>query len=213
MPAGPYAVTYQEYTFGDTAFQPTDFAALPGSPRSSSPPRCKLATDLSGGPHPLIIFLHGRHATTYDPTTGYAFLEWPAQSGHLPIPNYRGYDYIGNILASQGYIVVSISANGISARDNPPGVADIGMLARAQLIQAHLDLWNDFNRDGITPFGAPFGTRFVGHVDLQNVGLIGHSRGGEGVIRSYLYNQSLGALWHQGGLRDCAHGFQPFCHQ
>ena len=58
-----------------------------------------------------------RFRTTYDPTTGYAYLEWPAQSGRLPIPSYRGYDYVGSILASQGYIVVSISANGISAND------------------------------------------------------------------------------------------------
>src|SRR5262249_46637942 len=100
-------------------------------------------------------------------------------------------DYVGNILASQGYIVVSISANGINARDD--ALADSGAKARAELIQRHLDLWNDFNQDGITPFGSPFGTRFVGHVDLQNVGLMGHSRGGEGVIRNYLYNQSLGS--------------------
>ena len=37
---------------------------------------------------------------------------WPVSSGALPIPSYRGYDYVGNILASQGYIVVSISGGG-----------------------------------------------------------------------------------------------------
>jgi hypothetical protein len=191
---GPLAVTYQEYSFGDTAFQPTDFAALPGSPRVELTASVQAPTDLSKGPYPLIILLHGRHSTTYDPTTGSATNEWPPQSGRLPIPSYRGYDYLGSILASHGYIVVSISANGISAHDNDfYNGFDGGIRARAELIQRHLDLWRDFNRDGITPFGAPFGTRFVGKVDLQNIGLMGHSRGGEGVVRSYLYNQSLGS--------------------
>src|SRR5262249_45352927 len=40
---------------------------------------------------------------------------------------------------------------------------------------------------------SPFGRRFVGKLDLQDVGLMGHSRGGEGVVRGYLLNQSLGS--------------------
>jgi hypothetical protein len=64
------------------------------------------------------------------------------------------------------------------------------MQARAELIQKHLDLWNDWN----SPAGAPpFDTLFSGKVDLQNVGTMGHSRGGEGVATHYLYNQSLGS--------------------
>jgi hypothetical protein len=89
-------------------------------------------------------------------------------------------------LASSGFIVVSISANGVNARDNE--VADDGALARARLIQAHLDLWRSFNAgDG------PFGDLFRGHVDLARVGILGHSRGGEGAVRSYLHNASLGS--------------------
>src|SRR4029077_10708444 len=43
---------------------------------------------------------------------------------------------------------------------------------------------------------APFGAKFVGKVNLNNVGTMGHSRGGEGVIRQVLYNQSLGSPYN-----------------
>ena len=33
----------------------------------------------------------------------------------------------------------------------------------------------------------------MGKVDLQDIGLMGHSRGGEGVVEEYLYNQELGS--------------------
>ena len=56
---------------------------------------------------------------------------------------------------------MSISANGISAKDNQ--VTDLGMLARAELIQRHLDQWNTFNTTG----AAPFGTKFVGKVNMN----------------------------------------------
>jgi hypothetical protein len=188
---GPLAVTTQEYNFGNTPFTPSGF---PGPVELIG--EVKAPTTLTGQ-LPLIILLHGRHSTTYQGTT--AFLEWPPAAGHASIPSYHGYDYLGDVLASNGYIVVSISANGINARDN--SVADSGALARAQLIQRHLDIWSDLNTGSGTVSAAhtggaaqaPFGTRFVGHVDLHDVGLMGHSRGGEGVVREYQYNQSLGS--------------------
>ncbi len=177
---GPLAVTRAEYSFGDTAFTPPGF---PGPVEVTA--SVHFPTDLSGGPFPLLVFMHGRHATCFK--GGGAFLQWPCTQGRSPIPSYQGYDYISQTLASHGYIIVSISANGINAVDN--SVFDLGMLARAQLIQHHLDIWNTFNTGG----GAPFGTTFVGKVDLQNVGTMGHSRGGEGVVRHFVYNQSLGS--------------------
>jgi hypothetical protein len=83
--------------------------------------------------------------------------------------------------------VASIGANGINAQDN--SVADLGMLARAQLIQRHLDIWNTFNTTG----GPPFGSAFVGNVDLSKVGTMGHSRGGEGVVRHFILNEDAGS--------------------
>jgi hypothetical protein len=178
---GPFAVTREEYNFGDTAFSPTNFPGPVELLASVHHP-----TDLTGGPFPLVVFLHGRHATCFN-GQGAAFLEWPCSDGRTPIPSYQGYDYVGALLASQGYFVVSISANGVNAVDN--AVFDLGALARAELIQKHLDILKGFTTSG----GAPFGTRFVGKIDLTRIGTMGHSRGGEGVARHFTFNISQGS--------------------
>ena len=178
---GPLAVTREEYDFGDTAFSPTAFPG-PVELRAS----IHYPTNLSGAPLPVILFLHGRHATCFIGGGG-AFLQWPCSGNRKPIPSYRGYDYVSEVLASHGYVVVSVSANGVNAVDN--AVFDLGALARAELLQKHLDILNTFNTTG----GAPFGTKFVGKFNLSQVGTMGHSRGGEGVVRHFVLNDELGA--------------------
>jgi hypothetical protein len=177
---GSLAVTREEYDFGDTAFTPTAFPSveLRGS--------VHYPTNWLGGRLPLLVFLHGRHSVCFQGTTGGSFI-WPCPAGQQPIPSFTGYDYIAQVLASNGYFVVSISADGINANDNSS--SDLGAKARAELIQKHLDLWNGFNTAG----GAPFGTKFVGKIDMQRIGTMGHSRGGEGVVRHFQLNQSLGS--------------------
>src|SRR5262245_21248249 len=133
---GPLAVTQVEYDYGDTAFTASGFSG-PIELRA----RVHYPTTLSGGPFPLLVFLPGRHATCFQGAS--AFLEWPCSGSHVPIPSYQGYDYVASILASHGYIVVSVSANGINAADASSG--DAGMSARGQLVQRHLDQWNTFN--------------------------------------------------------------------
>lgn len=177
---GPLAVTREEYNYGDLAFQPTGFPSAVELRASVHYP-----TGLSGGPYPVVVFLHGRHVTCYRNTT--TALRWPCATNQQPIPSFQGYDYVAQALASNGYIVVSISANGINAFDN--NVTDLGMQARAELVQRHLQQWNTFNTVG----AAPFGTKFVGKVDLTRVGTMGHSRGGEGVVKHYVYNASQGS--------------------
>lgn len=130
------------------------------------------------GKSPLVLFLHGRHATCYDPSGGFGCNSgWPCDPGCRSIPSHLGYRYIANILASQGYIAISISANGINGQDF---VDDGGAEARSLLIRRHLDLWARWNVMG----GDPWGGRFRGKVDMNNVVLVGHSRGGEGVNRA-----------------------------
>ena len=178
---GPRAVTREEYDFGDTAFQPSNF---PGPVELKA--SIHYPSDLAGGPFPVIVLLHGRHATCFH--GGSQLLEWPCTTqGSAPIPSYQGYDYLSEVLASNGYVVVSVSANGVNARDN--SVFDLGALARAELMQKHLDILNGFTTTG----GAPFGTKFVGKFDMTRIGTMGHSRGGEGVVRHYVLNNDLGA--------------------
>ena len=177
---GSLAVTSEEYNFGDTAFQPTDFPG-PVELRASIHYPTVLA-----GPYPVIVLLHGRHATCFK--GGSQLLQWPCSTnGSQPIPSFQGYDYVAESLASNGYVVVSVSANGVNAVDNL--IFDLGAFARAQLMQKHLDILNSFNTTG----GAPFGTKFVGKFDLTRVGTMGHSRGGEGVVRHYVLNNDQGA--------------------
>ncbi len=177
---GPLAITREEYDFGDTAFQPSN---LPG--RVELRASIHYPTALAG-PYPVILFLHGRHATCF--VGGTALLQWPCtQPNSQPIPSYKGYDYVSEVLASNGYVVVSVSANGVNAVDN--STFDLGALARAELLQKHLDILKGFNTTG----GAPFGTKFVGKFDLTRVGTMGHSRGGEGVVFHYLLNNLQGA--------------------
>src|SRR5262249_9598884 len=103
--------------------------------------------------------------------------------GTVQTPNHRGYDYIAEQLASWGYVVASINANAINCRDD-------GIPERGRLVQEHLRRWIAWNQPG---GAAPFGTLFSGRVDLERVGLMGHSRGGEGVRAAYQYNRADGS--------------------
>ena len=76
------------------------------------------------------------------------------------------------LLATQGYVTVSISADAINALDY--NAADGGAAARAALIRRHLEHWVQLVTDGDQ------------HADLDNVILVGHSRGGEGANRASL---------------------------
>ena len=131
------------------------------------------------GPMPLVLFLHGRHSTCYrGGPDGEASGDWPCFPGWRPVPSHTGYRYIADVLASQGYLVVSISANGINGQDGM--FEDGGSSARSELVRHHLAQWAEWSAHG----GDPWGGRFQGRVDLDEVVLVGHSRGGEGVERA-----------------------------
>ncbi len=120
---------------------------------------------------PLVLFLHGRHEVCYDPTGDDGYAEsWPCPAPFAEIPSHLGYDYLQQVLASQGYATVSVRVNGINAQDYrlPDGGAD----ARAAIVRRHLDHWVDLAAEH--------------QVDLDQVVLVGHSRGGEGANRASL---------------------------
>ena len=173
---GSLAVTTKRYDLGDQVFK---IKGLPG--------KVELAGDvtypsgLPGGPYPLVLFLHGNHYSCYrGHHPGY---EWPCRPGWKPIPNYAGYDYIARRLASHGFVVVSASGNGVNVLGNY--VDDTGMRQRGELMEKHLDLWHDWSTVG----GGPFGSRFVGKIDFTRIGIMGHSRGGEGAVYNVIVDR------------------------
>jgi hypothetical protein len=130
-------------------------------------------------PRPLVLFLHGKHSTCYrGGPTGPSSGDWPCPPGWRAVPSYQGYRYIADVLASKGYLTVSISANGINGQDGM--FVDGGAAARSSLVRHHLRLWAEWATIG----GDPWGGRFLGRVDMHKVALVGHSRGGEGVERA-----------------------------
>lgn len=173
---GRYMVDTATYDLGDRAFKVGIAgmrAELAGVVHYPHKPRGKRL--------PLVVFLHGLNSSCADTHTTYP--DWPCHRGSRPIPNHRGYDYVGRRLASHGYVVVSISANGVNASD-AGGPSRAAMTARGRLLQKHLDLWHTWATKG----GRPFGTRFRKAIDFTRVGTMGHSRGGEGVVRNYQIN-------------------------
>ncbi|MFI5735086.1 Calx-beta domain-containing protein [Kribbella sp. NPDC051587] len=181
--AGPYAVDKAEYNLGDQAVY------LPGLGEKSEILGKVYSPHGAVGARPLVIFLHGRNPFCYGNAAQDGASVWPCRSGEKPVPSYAGYDGPATALASNGYQVVSISANAVNAFDG--STYDQGAQARAELILDHLALWKQWSTTG----GGPFGSRFVGKVDLSNVGLMGHSRGGEGVVRAAALNADRGGQY------------------
>ena len=97
-----------------------------------------------------------------------------------------GYEYLGKLLASRGIILASIDMNFINGGIR--GEND----ARGWLLLKHLEAFRDFNRDPESPF--------YGRVDLENVAVMGHSRGGEAVGHAAAFNR-LGQYPDDGNLK------------
>ena len=168
---GTYRTTTGEYTL--------DSVRLPGYPQPIEMQAVVVAPKGATGKRPLALFLHGRHYTCYKPGTEDITGDWPCPTGLKSVPSYRGYLRDQQLLASQGYVTVSISANGINAQD--ADVEDAGAEGRSSLIRQHLAHWAEWSAH---PETAPAVVRDAPQADLSRVLLIGHSRGGEGVNRA-----------------------------
>ncbi|MFF4600094.1 hypothetical protein [Amycolatopsis sp. NPDC001319] len=115
---------------------------------------------------------------------------WPCAPGVPPLPSEAGYEYLGRQLARLGFVVVSIGTNGINATAG--GQAPTVYYARAALLNAQLALWQQLASTGQGPLrghftdpatGKPRAVGFQGHLNLDDVGTIGHSMGGGGVMQ------------------------------
>ena len=187
---GTHIVIKAEYNLGNTSYIPPAAALFPSPMEEIG--SVHYPADLTSGTFPVLFWLHGRHETCYDTSnTSNTDAVWPCPAGWKPITSYEGYDYAAKTMASHGYIVISISANAINAIDGTLPAADHdGMDARGVLVQHHMDLWNGWNSTDTT---GPFGHLFVGRLNMKNIGTMGHSRGGEGVVFNAEYNRSLGS--------------------
>jgi hypothetical protein len=116
----------------------------------------------------------------------------PAPAGYSVTPNHLGYEYLAQQLASRGYIVVSINANrGINIGPAITGDTSL-ILARGRLVLKHLQKLSEWSVNG----GAPATIAdLTGKIDFSNVGLMGHSRGGQGVRAAYVLYKDLGSAW------------------
>ncbi|WP_143044173.1 hypothetical protein [Nonomuraea jiangxiensis] len=177
---GRYTVVHDEYDLGDTAITLQGLGGRPAEIRA----KVYLPKE-ARGERPLVVFLHGRHSACYNPVTRTTSNStWPCPAEQQPIASYTGYDGPADVLASHGYAVVSVSANGVNAADNPFS-EDRGALARGEVVMRHLDLLAAAERG----HGDPAMVRlFKGRLDLDDIGLMGHSRGGEGVVKAALMN-------------------------
>lgn len=111
------------------------------------------------GKSPLVLIVHGNHGME-----------------HYSDP---GYQYLGELLASRGFITVSVDENYI----NGTWSGDFRgkeMPIRAWLLLKHLEQWKNWSDDQSTPL--------FNKADLDKVILIGHSRGGEAVSIAAEFN-------------------------
>lgn len=102
---------------------------------------------------PVLFFAHGNH--------------------EIAVDSYLGYDYLGEYLASFGYVVVSVDHNACNLLY---GEND----GRAVLLLKHIGLLLDYNTQSDNPL--------YGVLDPDNIAIGGHSRGGEMVATAYLFN-------------------------
>lgn len=107
------------------------------------------------GPYPLVLIVHGNH--------------------NMKDFSDPGYAYLGELLASRGFILVSVDENflnGFMRGEND---------ARGWMLLKHLERWRAWNDSS----GGPF----AGKVDMRNIALMGHSRGGEAVAVAGAFNR------------------------
>ncbi len=150
----------------------------------------------SSGRLPLVVLLHGNHATCgtddgFGPARRDDNIQYTLTGSCPPryvvIPNHAGYDYLARPLASWGYIVVSINANrGVTAA--PGEVLDRGLnLRRGRLVLRHLKHLVQLDAATTSPL--------FQKIDFSHVGLMGHSRGGEGMRAAYEQYRAPGSPW------------------
>ncbi|TVQ41731.1 MAG: hypothetical protein EA370_01190 [Wenzhouxiangella sp.] len=113
----------------------------------------------AAGPLPLVLVVHGNH--------------------DMMNPSDPGYAWLGEHLASRGQVVVSVDQNFING--SMFGGVPRENATRGWLLLKHLAAWRTWQAAPEHPLQA--------QVDLDQVVLIGHSRGGEAVALAAAFNR------------------------
>lgn len=112
------------------------------------------------GSFPLVLIVHGNHLMEDYSDDGYA--------------------YLGNLLASRGFIAVSVDENFLNY-SVWTGIPDNDMKVRAWMLLKHLQQIGVFAGDADSPF--------YQKVNFDKIALIGHSRGGQAVAMASDYQR------------------------
>lgn len=195
MARGPYGVTTLDPFIGGTVnLQEPSSTGNPATGRAAAATlqvRGSLYTPSNRStPSPVLVLVHGNHAQ--------------CDSGSSPNctifkRNDRGYAYLGANLASHGYTVVSLDQDQLMYFQDDQTA---GMHQRRLLIAAALDMLTNANAAPL-PDGpnANIGARLVGKLDMDRVGLMGHSRGGDAVTSFINWNRTRPAPGRRYNLR------------
>ncbi|HEY0431695.1 MAG TPA: hypothetical protein VGC61_07740, partial [Pyrinomonadaceae bacterium] len=117
--------------------------------------------------YPIVVIAHGNHNVL-------------DRLGN-PVESFRGLAYLAAHLASYGYIAISVDLDVVNT--SPLGDTFPTIEQRGLVILEHLEFWKTL--DASDP-------RFKGKVELKQIGLIGHSRGGEAVVSAQKTNVADG---------------------
>ncbi|MFD2611744.1 poly(ethylene terephthalate) hydrolase family protein [Paenibacillus gansuensis] len=174
-PAAPGAYRYRSFTYGsgtdrrraefaggaEVRTQPVDASAYItkwkplrtwfwGFDQHALPVNGRVWMPKGDGKFPLVLIVHGNHLMEQYSDAGYA--------------------YLGELFASRGFIAVSVDENFLNY-SVWSGIPNQDMKVRAWMLLKHLQQLQELS--------SKEGSPFFGKIDWYQIGLIGHSRGGQ----------------------------------
>lgn len=158
--------------------------------------------------YPLVILAHGRHGASEFERLADGSVRLSVAGRRIPIKNaagervefknFEGLEYLASHLASYGFVAASINLNGkfdpatgagelvtpqgATVTCRPTLVDEAAITQRGLVVLRHIQALRDLNTSD------PI---FQNKVDLDNIGLVGHSRGGDAVVAAQDTNASI----------------------